>query len=145
MFSCNFFDATNKTTWYLCYNPGFIQINCHEGINLQLNFPENEKPDYDKLSKYRDGGYNTWVDLKTRGFTLCASTRTYVDKNHPEFDAQYDRQGEPSGEIKVYFHATEYTGGHYITFQVPYALAKGLMRLIYGNYDIEGALEVQRA
>ena len=140
MFSCSFFDDDKKTQWFLCYNPGFIQIECHGGVNLQLNFPPDEEGEYDTGSNHRNGGQNIWGDLKTRGFTLRACTRTYMeDETDPGV------QPHPSGDVEVDFHATGYSGGHYMRFDVPYLLARGLMKLMCGQYDLEGAVHVQIA
>ena len=162
MFSCTFFD--DEKQWFLCYNPGFIKINCHGGVNVELNFPPGERGEYQQSSNYRSGGQNAWADLKTQGFTLraCtrnlktqgftlrACTRTYkdrndpkLDRNDPKFDPIKDKTGDPSGDVEIDFHATGYSGSHYMTFQVPYLLAKGLMKLMYGKYDLEGAVHVQ--
>ncbi len=145
MFSCTFIDDANKTQWFVCYNSGYINLNCYGGIDLQLNYPMNEITEYEEGSSYRDGGKNSWGDLKTRGFTLRSAIRTYIDKDDPEFNAAYDQIGESSGYVDVDFHATEYSGSHYIRFNVPYALAKGLMQLMQGNYTLEGAVHVQRS
>jgi hypothetical protein len=142
MFSCTFFDGEKQ--WFVCYNPGFIQINCHGGVNVELNFPPGEQVGYEQRSNYRSGGQNAWADLKTQGFTLRACTRTYKDRNDSKFDPAKDRTGDPSGDVEIEFHATEYSGGHYMTFQVPYLLAKGLMKLMYGKYDLEGAVQVNK-
>jgi len=142
MFSCTFFDG--ESNWFVCYNPGFIKINCQGGVNIELNFSPEEKGEYEQRSNYRSGGQNIWSDLKTQGFTLRSCTRTYKDRGDPEFDPIQDRTGEPSGDVEIEFHATGYSGGHYLAFQVPYLLAKGLMKLMCGQYDLEGAVHVQR-
>lgn len=128
MFSCSFFDENNDD-WFLCYNPGYINIQS-KTVNIQLNFPLNEKGVCEQGSNYRFEYENIWTELNTQGFTLRSTFRIGDEVK--------------DGTVEVDFHATEYSGSHYIKVEVPDLLAKGLTDLMNGKYDLEGAVHVQR-
>ena len=143
-FSCSFMERTGtsrrKTQWMIRFTQGFISIHSVQtGLDIRLNFPEKEHWVYEEReAEFRSGAVTRGAELKTSLFTLWADVREYMDPNDPAFDPEYDEEGESTGHLDLMIN------DQHITLEIPYRVALGLLTLISGSTDLEGAILVRK-
>jgi len=133
---CSFNEDDKK--WDISYKSGVISITS-VSVNIQLNYPPEEVVMISHDTHYREGKLNSWSDMQTRGFTFRASTRSYM--NVTSHESNLDK-GEQWGKIEVDYHATGYSGAHYLMIEVPYLVAKGFIDLMSGRTELEGVSSI---
>ena len=150
-FSCSFLEPSKykkskKNQWQLRFTQGFISIYSPDTrINIYLNFPAEEHWIYTEIeSHYRSGAIISGAEIKTKAFTLEIFIKEYVSEDDPGFDPEFDSQyanSEPEGFFRMYVNNPDKPE---ISFDLPYRVAAGIIKLASGSTDLEGAIHVQK-
>jgi hypothetical protein len=69
------------------------------------------------------------AEIKTDTFTLIVDV------------AEYDEEGEPQGFLEIH---TNNSNIQYISLDIPYRVAAGIIKFASGSTDLEGAIHVQK-
>jgi len=147
-YSCSFIEPSKykkskKNQWMLRFTQGFISIYSPDThINIYLNFPAEEHWIYTEIeSHYRSGAIISGAEIKTKAFTLEIFVTEYVSEDDPAFDPEYDIGGEPEGFFRMYVNNPDQPQ---ISFDIPYRVATGIIKLASGSTELDGAIHVQK-